>query len=194
MTTREEWLRLAADEIRNDPAMYYVSAYSPVPTILPSFPGRSSRSVLLGDIAHTEETGAPVLLVSPLISSSLEVTIVLYWLLVRRGQGMTDARQLTGRYNGQILEAAGFQAPFKQCVPTERLIDRVSAVVDRVVLAHGEYPSQDVRLAPRATQSTRLLKVACNGHRDPYILRMSQKQFDRGAPACGVCNAAMILA
>lgn len=192
--TREDWLAgMAAAMIRND-RIRGVSRYAGVPVVLPSFPGRSTRSVLLGDIAQQEGNGAPVLLVSPLIATSLEVSIVLHWLLVRRTYGLYDTNRMTSIHNSEVMEMAGYVAPFKACVPSERLIDDITAVVNAYVNGAGEYPSQEVALVRRATQTTRLLKVVCSNHREPYILRMSQKQYDRGAPQCGVCAAYMTLA
>jgi hypothetical protein len=193
MTTREEWLRKIDQEMRADNRLSWGRVYSaPYNPILPSFPARSTRTVLLGDLAQQED-GTTVLLVSPLISSSLEIALVLHWLRVRQRNYFHDARKLTTRHAADVMGMAGYVAPFKSCVPSEALIDRIDYVVNRVVDRIGEYPSEDVRLVTRATQTTRLLKVACTNHFDDYILRMSQKQYDRGAPRCGVCSALMSL-
>lgn len=193
MTTREEWLRHMDDALQGARNLSHGRVYNyRTNPVLPSFPGRSTRSVLLGDIAIQESDQSHVLLVSPLISSSLEVAIVLYWLRVRQAYGFTDAQRLNSARAGRTMEWAGFNAPYRQCVPTEELIDRIAPVVESVVNTHEEYPSQDVALARRATQTTRLLKVVCPlPHAGDYLLRMSQKQYDRGAPQCGICGQRM---
>lgn len=59
----------------------------------------------------------------------------------------------------------------------------------------GAYPHAAVTLPPVATQSTRLLKAVCdgNGEHAAFIVRLSARTFDMGAPLCGVCHAAMEL-
>lgn len=193
--TREEWLAELVEELRRDRTFGQTGCM--VVTVLPSFPARSARSVLLGDIAQQEGDRQPVLLVSPLIATSLEVALVTYWLLVRRYNALYDRNRLASERAGRLMGYAGFTFPFKQCVPTEHLIDRMGALVDRLVNRIGEYPSSEVALARRPTQGTRLLKVSCSGleyGHDDYILRMSAAQYDRGAPHCGVCGSRMSLA
>lgn len=190
--TREEWLEILALAMQDDRNLIYVSRYNTLPKVLSSFPSRSTRRVVLGDFARQTD-GTRLALVSPLLSSSLEVACVVYWLLVRSNYYMWDARTLTNRGNSETLQNAGFNMPFNQCIPTERLLDTLEACVNAYVARVGEYPAADVNPEARRTQSTRLLKVVCHNIHEPYILRMSASQFERGAPKCGVCGYDMTL-
>lgn len=149
---------------------------------------------MLGDIAMDAD-GTTVLLVSPLISESLEVALVTYWLQVRKRYGFTTRQSLKTRRAEDAMFRAGFVAPFDKCIPSERTIEAMATTVTDLVDAYGEYPSAPVNEAPAPTQTTRLLKVVCPArHIDgPYILRMSRSQVDRGAPYCGVCTTRMIV-
>jgi hypothetical protein len=193
---REEWLSHLVDTIKADRTLgTWVRNYNSV-NALASFPARPGRKPKVGDLVRDAD-GTDVLLVSPLISSSLEVAVVTYWLMVRRAYRLRDTRQCTTQRGSAALSMAGFNRPFDRCVPTERLLDAIGPLVETLVDAYGEYPSAEVNVATRPTQSTRLLKVMCDGNafpHDDYILRMSQAQYDRGAPGCGVCSALMTLA
>jgi len=187
--TREEWLLLLQEYMRTDARLYHASRYGTTLKLLSSFPSRATRHVQVGDLVRDAD-GSTLGLVSPLLSSSLEVATVVYWLIVRRDY-VTGG--LTSRRAADSLAGAGFNAPFTRCVPTEELIDRLASCVETVVANYGEYPAADVNLTTRPTQSTRLLKVMCNNIHEPYIVRMSASQFDRGAPMCGVCRSYMYL-
>lgn len=187
---REQWLNAFAHRVGYSSGSVYM---------LPSFPSRAGRRVRLGDMTR-DETGRYVLSVSPYLSQSAEVAVVAYWLLVRAGQSprQRDLRRPNANER-HALERAGFAAPFDAVVPTEALLTRLQATLDAHIAELGEYPAEQINPASRATvQSTRMLKAECNGgvgtEHDPYILRISMSQADRGMPYCGVCQSRMALA
>ena len=48
--------------------------------------------------------------------------------------------------------------------------------------------------ASHPKQTTRMLKAECPcDEADPYIVRITRKQYDRGAPKCGLCGGEMAL-
>jgi hypothetical protein len=148
-----------------------------------------------------DRTRGTIGLVSPALSDSLEVGIVVRYLLDRRSFNGVAPR-LTANASAAMTRR-GWQDPAKGIVPTDALIDVVSGDVTDVCTRLGNYPHEYVDIAPVATQSTRLLKVACDtphhqivSPRNPtgtYHVRMSQSMFDASAPLCGMCGSRMSL-
>ena len=96
------------------------------------------------------------------------------------------------------MTAIGWTDPAHAIVPNDAIIARVQRAVDATVSELGTYPHEYVDVVATAVQTTRLLKVVCTGPttgpigaHDPYILRMSASQYDRGAPFCGIDGCAM---
>lgn len=198
MTTREEWMSGAHTYMRCNARSHMLTLYSyytpDASRWLPSFPSRSTRTVMVGDVAvQTDNTRLG--LVSPLISSSLEVMCVVYWLAIRMDNRLEGKRSMATRRAETIMTRAGFSAPFTQCVPSERTITAMSAMMEAYVSTAGEYPAEYVELRPERTQGTRQRKVYCGNNHDDglgqYIVRMSASQYERGAPDCGVCGNMM---
>ena len=190
---REEWLSEAQNELR---ASTLTTPFNRI-TLLPSFPARPGRKVKVGELITDDDLNV-IGLVSPLLADSLEVMTVAYWLLNRRRLGRMSDRSLTTNNGQNYMRMYGWTAPYTACLPSERLIDILAECTARLVRRIGEYPAAEVNLPTRRTQTTRLLKVECSGAamhpHDPYILRMSQSQADRGLPHCGVCSITMSLA
>lgn len=197
---REEWLNGFAAHMRAAGTTPSLSRYGGRNiTFLPSFPARNRRAVVVGDITRQANDGRTLALVSPLISDSTEVSIVAHWLSVRSDYGITDHSRLNTAANGRTMEWAGYNTPYKSCVPTERLITAVATLTESWVQANGEYPAEYVDLGTRPVQETRLIKMVCdNPHagyglrNDAYVLRMSNSTIAVGAPYCGICNERMV--
>lgn len=185
MTTREAWLANIAHQL--DP-------YAAV-TFLPSYPRRNARKVVLGELVN-DRTRGTLGLVSPVLSDSLEVGLVVAYLTTRRAHNGGTAPRMTARC-ASAMTAIGWADPSRSIVPNDAIITRVGRAVDATVAELGAYPHEYVDITPTAVQTTRLLKVVCSGEssnaHDPYILRMSGGQFDRGRPGCGVCGLGMTL-
>lgn len=185
--TREEWLTYLVPAIDAPSNL----------TLLPSFPRRNARRVVLGELVRDAQT-QPVGLVNPTLADSVEVVVVALYLRDRLRVNGTGER-LTA-HACRWLTMRGWQdAASGRIIPNDDLITAAEGHARRMTEAHGAYPHALVEIPRRATQSTRLLKVECTGGRsgrahDPYILRMSAAQFERGAPGCGVCLDAMHLA
>ena len=196
MTTREEWLIGCVGYVQRhrDFRSRHALTGRRIPTLLSSFPAKARRKPTVGELVRDDE-GNTLALVSPVLSSSLEVTVVAWWLTARYQQGLIDPRTLTTRRGSDRLTRAGFRAPFTSCVPTDDLVSSLESLVTNWVDSWGEYPAADVNLPTRATQTTRMLKYVCNGggfndHAD-YIVRISQSQVQRGRPGCGICGREM---
>lgn len=72
-------------------------------------------------------------------------------------------------------------------VPSAGLAETLDVIVSDI----GEYPHAALNVAIGApkTQTTRMLKVECVPCE--YVVRLSRKVLDMGAPLCGVCEERM---
>jgi len=194
---REEWLCEAAKTLS---ARRFGIAYHGIESYKFSvgFPNRKLRKGhRMWDYATTDE-GIVHIYISPLVDNSvLALATVLHAVFTVSNLG-------TGRRNRMWLERnlvdVGFEQPFTQVVPGEPLMERLGAITDL-----PPYPNEAVVLAQSRTQANRQLKVVCRGggvatstehpyllpRHEAYIVRLSQKQLDRGAPLCGVCQSRM---
>lgn len=84
----------------------------------------------------------------------------------------------------KVASELGLEGKPTATVAGDAFKQRVAIVLERL----GPYPHATMNpLAQHKAQSTRLIKVVCpecDAEEDPYIVRMSQKTLDRGAPYC----------
>jgi hypothetical protein len=116
-------------------------------------------------------------LISPEVSEPGEVALLALRALV----AVYTSDYESGSMYRQCLRAAGLN---------EESLPRWAA---SIVSGMPAYPHAAVTIPDHVKQTTRLVKVTCPIHSD-YIVRMSAKAFDRGAPLCGVddCGVSMV--
>lgn len=182
---REEWL----DKFSRNCVSYPIN-------MLPSFPRRNARKIVLGELVM-DDNGRALGLVNPTLSDSVEVAIVALYLSDRFRVNGVGAR-LTATACRWLTMKGWQDVASGKIIPSEDLIALAEEKVRWMEDAgFGAYPHALVPVQARRTQTTRLLKVACTGNtmraHEEYIVRMSAAQFDRGAPMCGVCGSRMSL-
>jgi hypothetical protein len=64
----------------------------------------------------------------------------------------------------------------------------------RALQVCGEYPHAEITLPTRRTDGTRLLKVVCSVEPANFVVRMSAKCLNVGAPVCPCHNERMVQA
>lgn len=199
---REEWLGMAARTIVDAMLPAHSSAdWFQDASFSVGFPQRRTRrGRLMWDHAVTEE-GRVHVFVSPLVDNSvLAMSVLLHAIVNIYNQQLPPVMRRRYRGVDATLHTLGFAAPYDRVVPTQRLLEKIGEVLEGV----PDYPHEAVAVATRqrATQPTRLLKLQCDGflvetlgdsRHEPYIIRISRAQYDRGKPGCGVCRMPMLL-
>ena len=169
--------------------------------VLPSFANRTTRT---GEVLHDRQTTTDlrtVLAVAPTLAETVEVVAVLDYMATRwRAEGSYNPARPSS-WERARLAANGYGPRYDQVIPGPEALARINDTTAAVVEALGDYPAEAVSTAVRRPQTSRMLRLMCNGParssgatHDPYILRMSQTQLDRGAPLCGICHARLSVA
>lgn len=70
----------------------------------------------------------------------------------------------------------------------------LSGIKARALQVCGEYPHAEITLPTRRTDGTRLLKVVCSVEPANFVVRMSSKCLNVGAPVCPCHNERMVQA
>ena len=176
--TREEWLAGFARE--------HLGWEGGAP--LPSFPAARARGGRVCDIA-TDDRGATVLLVAPTLADSLEVAVVLSYLVDRvrvNGTkprlGQRAARQLSfaWRVDGWIVN------------PTDRRAELLADHVAQFVAAHGDYPAAPVTTSTRRSHArSGVLTLTCRSHSEVRA-QQTRRQFATYPVLCGRCATALV--
>lgn len=196
-TTREQWLatafRRAVNTLTEGVTWPAFERALDDTIVLPSFPSRSHRGgVALHDRRDDTERGN-VLCVSPHLADNVEVAAVVFYLAARwvTNRRFTPARPAAAERDA--LTRAGFTGPrFDRVNPTPDALAAIEHLAASVALTHGDYPAAPIAEDTRRTAPTRLLRVACpDTDHETYVLRMSQRQIDRGLPYCGICTRRM---
>lgn len=164
--------------------------------VLPSFPNRTTRT---GAVLHDRQTttdARTVLAVAPTLAENAEVVAVLDYMATRWRSETSYNPARPSSWERARLAANGYGPRYDQVIPGPEALARITDTTAAVVEALGDYPAEAVSTAVRRPQTSRMLRLVCNGParstgatHDPYILRMSQTQLDRGAPLCGICHA-----
>lgn len=208
--TREEWLTLAVEQLR--PVFREVTGEDIPPVrVSVGFPGgRGDRSNVIGQCWHNSAAtdGRFHIFVSPVLDDAPRVLDVLLHELVHATDGNQSGHK--GRF-AQWAKDLGLAGKMTATVAGE---DLAQDLKDLVRWNLGAYPHGaltgggmvggkpgapgPVPGAPgggtssHPKQGTRMVKVSCHcDPKDPYILRMTRKQIDRGLPGCGLCGERM---
>lgn len=211
--TREAWLVEASEQIGE--VLSDLSGL-PLPPVKVSvgWPGGRSTASVIGQCWHKSaaKDGHAHIFISPVLDDAPRVLDVLAHELVHAFDENTSGHK--GRF-AQWAKALGLTGKMTATVASEDLAQDLKALVrDRL----GAYPHGALgagRLAGGAPgaptpggpshgpggrqshpkQSTRMLKAECAcDEDDPYILRITRKQAERGLPGCGLCGKPMALA
>ena len=176
---REQWLQQFAADVLRVPGV----------TVLPSFPAARARGGRVCDLA-VDDAGGTVLLVSPTLGDSLEVAVVVAYLVDRlracgpRGRlGARAARQLaaTGwRVDGWIVN------------PSDERAEVLAGQVETFVSLHGEYPAAPVAQSARRSHArSGVLTLTCPTHGEVRA-QQTRRQFAVSPVACGHCGLTLV--
>lgn len=211
--TREAWLREAVAELGH---LFEAATGQTLPPVQVSvgWPGgRGDRSNVIGQCWHKDAArdGVSHIFISPVLDDAPRVLDVLAHELVHALDGNESGHK--GRFREWAL-AIGLTGKMTATVASDDLARDLARLV---AWRLGAYPHGALgagRLvagkpgepgAPgtpgggpggrsHPPQGTRMLKAECGCDPDPYILRLTRKQADRGMPRCGLCGEVMALA
>lgn len=178
--TREAWL---SDAWRAVQTSFSIDAGDAALSV--GHPARATRRVRLVDVV-TDAEGNRQVYVSPYLADPAEILAVILWAAC---EASTDATRRTAE---SARARVGFHEPDRgDIIPGATLRESLVTLAQ----SFDPYPHvyTDPDAARRATQTTRMLKVTCEHGHEPYVLRMTRRQYDRGAPICPLCYSSMAL-
>jgi hypothetical protein len=173
--TREEWLGVAAAEI----APYFEAHGFKLPAKLRfscSWPvgSRGGKNILGQCVApEASQDGSTEVYVTPTTSCSLMALKILIHELVHGAVGVRHGHK---RPFAAACTKLGLIGKPAQALPGPQM----TAELDRVLAAVGDYPHAAVNLDARKKQSTRMLKAVCP--ETGYTVRLSKKWAAMGMP------------
>ena len=213
--TREAWLMEATEQIGEVLAeIAGPEVETPRVRVSVGFPGGRSTANVIGQCWHKDAAadGHAHIFIHPALDDAPRVLDVLAHELVHAFDENQSGHK--GRF-AQWAKALGLTGRMTATVASDDLADSLRALVrDRL----GAYPhgalggGRIVSGKPgepgdpkgpegpgggpsHPKQGTRMLKAECPcDEADPYILRLTRKQADRGMPDCGLCHKPMRLA
>lgn len=208
--TREQWLREAVRELD---ALFTERTGQPLPRVQVSvgWPGGRSAgrsNAVIGQCWHRSMAGdaVPHIFISPVLDDAARVLDVLAHELVHAADDNASGHK--GRFKEWAL-AIGLAGKMTATVAGD---DLAQDLADLARWTLGAYPHGALgagggfggRITPggpvggpgggatsHPKQTTRMLKASCDCDPDPYILRITRKQVERGAPRCGLCGERM---
>lgn len=207
--TREEWLTMAVTELGS---LFEEATGEAIPPVAVSvgWPGGRNTASVIGQCWHKDAAAdrRNHIFISPVLDDAPRVLDVLAHELVHAVDGNESGHK--GRF-AKWAKAIGLAGKMTATVAGEELAADLRRLVDwnlgaypHGALAGGRYvsgkPGGGGEIGGGGRQShpkqgTRLLKAECTcDPDDPYILRITRKQADRGMPKCGVCGDVMRLA
>lgn len=190
---REQWLANAAAQLGH---LFAGECYS-VPTNIRYTCGFPSRSALarkgrrIGECWDTRASAGNVfeIFISPVLADPLEVAAVLAHEIVHAVVGL-EAKH--GPRFRKCAQGVGLEGKMKATVPGQKF----KAWFESVAGELGPYPHQELRASSAPPkQTTRMLKVACpdcQAEGEPYIVRLSAKTLEKGAPICPIHECSLI--
>lgn len=193
--TREEWLNNFVTVARD---LFEANGYTVPENVritcgFPSNAATARKNRSIGECWDSAASNGNVfeIFISPVLDDALQVAAVAAHELAHATVGLK----------------AGHKAPFAKCVRSIGLEGKATATVAGPAFAAwfaaqdnslGGYPHQALNAtSAKKKDSTRLLKVVCPhcaAEGEPYIVRMSSKAFERGAPICPIHGEDMLLA
>jgi hypothetical protein len=178
MTSREEWLTQATDELR---PVFDALGY-PLPAqirVTCGFPSRHARSLnrAIGEhhSARSSADNTHEILISPVEADPFEVFGILVHELAHSA---TDGDGHRGRFPRLVRKLS------LEGIPSQTKIgDRFRSEFGSLVASLGEYPHARLNVnADRKVQSTRMLKATCPSC--GYTIRLTKTWADQGLPTC----------
>ncbi|MFT4287430.1 hypothetical protein [Nocardioides sp.] len=181
MSTREEWLLAATEAMRP----WLAAAGFPLKDVRVSagWPLGNPRKVV-GECHRGTADKVPAIFIHPSLTGAIPVLGTLLHELIHAATPPD-----TG-HRGQFVKAAealGFTSPWTTTPEGDALKERLAALYADL----GDYPHARVSMETRKKQTTRMLKAVCECTEEAYIVRLSGKQAERGAPICPLCKTPM---
>ena len=210
-TTREAWLTEAVEQLGH---LFGEATGQALPAVQVSvgWPGgRGAQGNVIGQCWHKSAArdGKAHIFVSPVLDDAPRVLDVLAHELVHALDGNESGHK--GRFRQWAL-AIGLAGKMTATVAGEDLAADLKRLVSWRL---GAYPHGALGAGGTVSgkpgepgtpagpgegggrshppQTTRMLKATCACDEDPYIVRITKKQADRGMPKCGLCDGAMFL-
>lgn len=186
--TREQWLTILADILRED--FHKVGVTLPdkikVSCGWPSYGARNKKSrTVTGECWGTSlsSEGNIEIFISPIVDDSLQAAHTLVHELVHAGIGVGKGH---GSEFKKVAVAIGLTGPMRATTAGEELEERLNTLIGDL----GFYPhaSLSVLSNGRKKQGTRLIKVVCPTC--GYTVRTTAKWLETGTPTC-VCGTEM---
>lgn len=187
--TREAWLEKAKEDMaawfgeigKKFPANVAVSCGWP--SVAPL--AESKRRIGEAWASECSKRKTFELFISPWIDKPAEVLAVLLHEMVHASAGLACKHR--GEFKRQAIEL-GLTGKMTATVPGPLLLKRLNALAKML----GTYPhrSLDKMTTGRKKAGTRLLKAECECG---YVVRVTRKWADQGAPLCGVCETRMTI-
>lgn len=183
---REAWLHVVADKLAPD----FLSVGKPFPKLaiscgFPSKGATSSKQQRIGECWNGAacKDGTFQIFISPFISDGVRAADILVHELCHAVLPLGTKHNKTF---ANLAMSMGLEGKPTATVAGKALAERLNALVALV----GPYPQSPlVHLGQSKTQSTRLLKVACEGC--GYTVRVTDKWLKVGAPICPTCGVEM---
>ena len=176
---REQWLQQFAADVLRVPGV----------TVLPSCPAARARGGRVCELA-TDEQGGTVLLVSPTLADSLEVAVVVAY-LVDRLRATGPAGRLGARAARQ-LGAAGWRVNGWVVDPSDARAEVLASQVETFTVLHGDYPAAPVAQSARRSHArSGVLTLTCMTH-SQVRAQQTRRQFADHPVNCGHCDAPLV--
>lgn len=182
---REEWLANASAALQRRFESSGLAPTGPV-RVGVGFTSVGGRGKRIGECWAESASGDSTreVIISPVLDAPRVVLATLLHELVHASLPV-DAKH--GPAFKRVATACGLEGKMTATTPNPYLSD----VLDMTAEDLGEYPhaALSVLLSGKKKDTTRLLKVECAPCE--YVVRMSRKALDMGAPMCGVCEERM---
>lgn len=186
--TRELWLNAAAEKMRVWIAGAPGNESYEAPLISVGFPrgsrGRSTSNAIgqCWDKSTSGDNERAHIFIIPTITDPEEVLAILLHELVHASVGTKCGHR--GAFRSVAL-GVGLTGKMTATVAGEELKPRLTKIIEQL----GKYPHPGMKLPPKGSKGSRLLKVQCGGC--GCIIRITRKWLDWvGPPTCG-CGTAM---
>ena len=194
LSTREEWLVLVAGQAES----LFVDQGHDIPEyrVTCGFPSRKALgkdgSVALGQCWSAEHSDGNVfeIFISPLVDDALRVTDILIHELCH---AIAPPKSGHGAAFKKIALSVGLEGKMTSTVAGSELL----AWIEKVVEGVGPYPHHKLvaPVAQKKPQKSRQMKGECpdcKAEGEPYIIRLSAENIDRGMPICPIHGVAML--
>ena len=208
--TREAWLQAAVTQL-SELFRERVGVDLPAVQVSVGWPGGRSAgrsNAVIGQCWHRSAAAdsVPHIFISPILGDAARVLDVLAHELVHAADDNQSGHK--GRF-AEWAKGIGLAGKMTATVASD---DLARDLTDLVRWNLGEYPHGALLsggggfagkpgagptdgpgggTTSHPKQTTRMLKASCGCDPDPYILRITRKQAERGAPRCGLCGSDM---